>query len=113
MTREAYRPSLWRGVFYLLLAAGLPLTVIRYVKGLGAVTNLSDAFPWGLWIGFDLLCGVGLAAGGFTITAAVYIFHLDRFRPIVRPTVLTAFLLPGLALYWTATDSAVALSGRC
>jgi Ni/Fe-hydrogenase subunit HybB-like protein len=92
MMREAYRLGLWRGVFYLLLAAGLPLTVIRYVEGLGAVTNLTDAFPWGLWIGFDLLCGVGLAAGGFTITAAVYIFHLERFRPIVRPTVLTAFL---------------------
>jgi Ni/Fe-hydrogenase subunit HybB-like protein len=92
MMRDRYRPGLWRGVFYLLLAAGLPLTVVRYAQGLGAVTNLSDAFPWGLWIGFDLLCGVGLAAGGFTITAAVYIFHLDRFRPIVRPTVLTAFL---------------------
>jgi Ni/Fe-hydrogenase subunit HybB-like protein len=92
MTRATYRPGLWRGVFYLLLAAGLPLTALRYVEGLGAVTNLSDAFPWGLWIGFDLLCGVGLAAGGFTITAAVYIFHLERFRPIVRPTVLTAFL---------------------
>ena len=82
----------WRGIFFLLLAIGIPLTVIRYTQGLGAVTNLSDQFPWGLWIGFDLLCGVGLAAGGFTITAAVYLFHLKRFQPIVRPTVLTAFL---------------------
>ncbi len=66
--------------------------MLRYWKGLGAVTNLSDRFPWGLWVGFDVLCGVGLAAGGFTITTAVYVFNLKRFQPIVRPTVLTAFL---------------------
>jgi Ni/Fe-hydrogenase subunit HybB-like protein len=90
--RDGFRLPLWRGIFYLLLALGLPLAVIRYTNGLGAVTNLSDQFPWGLWIGFDLLCGVGLAAGGFTVTAAVYIFNLKRFHPIIRPTVLTAFL---------------------
>jgi Ni/Fe-hydrogenase subunit HybB-like protein len=59
---------------------------------LGAATNLSDRVPWGLWIGFDVLCGVGLAAGGFAITTAVYILHLERLRPLVRPAVLTAFL---------------------
>jgi Ni/Fe-hydrogenase subunit HybB-like protein len=39
-----------------------------------------------------ILCGVGLAAGGFTLTAAVYIFNLKQFAPIIRPTVLTVFL---------------------
>lgn len=90
--RSGFRLPLWRGVFYLLMAIGLPVILLRYTRGLGAVTNLSDQFPWGLWIGFDLLCGVGLAAGGFTITAVVYIFNLKRFKPIVRPAVLTAFL---------------------
>jgi len=90
--REPFRLPLWRGVFFFLLALGLPIMVLRYSQGLGAVTNLSDEFPWGLWIGFDLLCGVGLAAGGFTLTAAVYIFNLKRFHSMVRPTVLTAFL---------------------
>ena len=59
---------------------------------MGASTALSDSFPWGLWIGFDILCGVALAAGGFTISACVYIFNIQRFKPIVRPTILTAFL---------------------
>jgi len=90
--RSEYRLSFWRGMFYLLVALGLVLTVVRYAKGLGAVTNLSDRYPWGLWVGFDLLCGVGLAAGGFVITAVVYIFNVERFRPIVRPTLVTAFL---------------------
>ncbi len=90
--RNGFRLPLWRGVLYLLLAVAVPLVAMRFTRGLGAVTNLSDGFPWGLWIGFDLLCGVGLAAGGFTLTAAVYIFNLKRFHPLVRPTILTAFL---------------------
>ncbi len=87
-----WRPTFWRGVFWLLLALGLVLTVVRFSQGLSSVTNLSDRSPWGLWVGFDLLCGVGLAAGGFVVTGIVYVFHLERFRPIVRPTILTAFL---------------------
>ncbi len=86
------RLTFWRGVLLALLAGGLFSTFVRFFQGLGAATNLSDRFPWGLWVGFDILCGVALAAGGFTISAIVYIFHLERFRPIVRPAILTAFL---------------------
>ena len=89
---ERFRPGLWTGLLFLILAAGAVVTVLRYWKGLGAVTHLSDRFPWGLWVGFDVLCGVALAAGGFAITTAVYVFNLKRYQPIVRPTVLTAFL---------------------
>lgn len=95
MTTTAARPlrlPVWRGIFYLLMATGIVLTYVRFTQGLGAVSNLSDQYPWGLWIGFDLLCGVGLAAGGFVVTAAVYIFDLKRFKPIARPAILTAFL---------------------
>ena len=60
--------------------------------GLGASTNLSDANPWGVWVGFDVMGGVALAAGGFIVTATVYIFKLERFHSVVRPAVLTAFL---------------------
>ncbi len=84
--------TFWRVVLAIVLAAGAYATVIRFTRGLGAATNLSDPFPWGLWIGFDVMCGVMLAAGGFTLTAAVYLFNLKKFKPIVRPTVLTAFL---------------------
>jgi c(7)-type cytochrome triheme protein len=74
------------------MAAGFYATVLRFTKGLSATTNLSDRFPWGIWIGFDVMCGVALAAGGFTISAIVYIFHIEKYRPIIRPTILTAFL---------------------
>jgi len=86
------RITLWRVIFVVLVALGLYATWIRFTEGLGASTNLSDEFPWGFWIGFDVVCGVMLAAGGFTLMAVVNIFHVERFKPIVRPALLTAFL---------------------
>ena len=84
--------TFWKTVLAVVLLAGAYATFLRFTRGLGGSTNLSDAFPWGIWIGFDVLCGVMLAAGGFTLTATVYIFNLKDFKPIVRPTILTAFL---------------------
>ncbi len=80
--------------FFLWILTGLAAAVgaERVLTGLGATTNLSDATPWGLWIGFDVMSGVALAAGGFIVTATVYIFKLERYHSIVRPAVLTAFL---------------------
>ncbi len=86
------RLTFWRAILALLILAGAYVTYVRFFQGLGASTNLSDKFPWGLWIGFDVLCGVGLAAGGFTLAATVHIFNLERYEPIVRPAILTAFL---------------------
>ncbi|MCX5999848.1 MAG: Ni/Fe-hydrogenase cytochrome b subunit [Chloroflexi bacterium] len=75
-----------------LMVVFLAVAVVRYAKGLGAATNLSDGRGWGLWISFDLYCGVPLAAGGFTLAAIVYIFNLEKYHPVVRPAILTAFL---------------------
>src|ERR1700758_981515 len=87
-----FRFTFWKLVLLVFMVAGAYSTYIRFRYGLGASTNLSDQFPWGLWVGFDFLCGVMLAAGGFTLTAAVHIFNIKRLHAIVRPTVLTAFL---------------------
>lgn len=90
--RIGARFGIWQAVLLTILAFGCYATVIRYARGLGAATNLSDAFPWGLWIGFDMLVGVGLAAGGFVIAATVHVFRIERYEAIARPAVLTAFL---------------------
>lgn len=74
------------------LALGAFVTVLRFTMGLATVTNLSDNNPWGIWIGFDLLCGVALAAGGYTTSAACYIFGMKKYHGAVRPAILTAFL---------------------
>jgi Ni/Fe-hydrogenase subunit HybB-like protein len=92
MTVPRIRFTFWKAVFLVIMAGGIYCTVLRFYRGLGASTNLSDQFPWGLWIGFDVMCGVMLAAGGFTLTAAVEIFNIKRFHSIIRPTILTAFL---------------------
>ena len=92
--------TFWRTVLVVILAAGFYSTILRFTRGLGAATNLSDQFPWGIWIGFDVLCGVGMAAGGFTLAATVYVFHIERFHPVLRPSILTAFL--GYSLVATA-----------
>lgn len=83
---------LWKTVFGMLVFAGIFAAVIRFGKGLGAATNLSDEFPWGLWIGFDVLVGVGLAAGGFVVAATVHIFQMKKYEAVGRPAILTAFL---------------------
>ena len=86
------RITVWRLLFVVIALAGLYATFLRVTQGLGGSTNLSDRFPWGIWIGFDILCGVGLAAGGFTLVAVVHIFNIAKYRPILRPAILTAFL---------------------
>src|SRR5271169_4952075 len=92
MTVPRVRFTFWKAIFLFIMAAGIYCTYLRFFRGLGASTNLSDQFPWGLWIGFDVMCGVMLAAGGFTLTAAVEIFNIKRWHSIMRPTVLTAFM---------------------
>lgn len=79
-------------VLWALVGVLVSVTIIRFTHGLGSVTNLSDAAPWGLWIGFDVMSGVALAAGGFVLAATVYIFGLERYRPFVRAAILTALL---------------------
>jgi len=82
----------WKVVFGLIMAAGAYATVVRFTQGLGASTHLSNQFPWGLWIGFDVLVGVGLAAGGFVIAATVHLFQIKKYESVARPAILTAFL---------------------
>jgi Ni/Fe-hydrogenase subunit HybB-like protein len=82
----------WDAVFALILAVGIPLIVYRFAFGLAAATNLSQTTPWGIWIGIDMLSGIALAAGGFTVAATVYILGVEKYHPIVRPAILTGFL---------------------
>jgi Ni/Fe-hydrogenase subunit HybB-like protein len=87
-----FKITFWKFILLAFMAAGAYATFVRFTQGLGPSTNLSDNFPWGIWVSFDVLCGVMLAAGGFTLTAAVHLFNIKRLEPIVRPTVLTAFM---------------------
>src|SRR4030066_436886 len=75
-----------------IILLGIILIIFRFAKGLGAVTNLSQTYPWGLWIGFDVVTGVAFAGGAYVLTFMVYILGMKKYHPIVRVTVLNGFL---------------------
>ncbi len=75
-----------------LIFLALVVAMIRYASGLGAISNLNDNTGWGLWISFDLLCGVALASGAFITASIVYLFGGEQYRPLLRPAILTGFL---------------------
>ncbi|OFY50203.1 MAG: hypothetical protein A2X22_08035 [Bacteroidetes bacterium GWF2_49_14] len=75
-----------------IILLGIVLIVIRFWKGIGSVTNLTQEVPWGLWIGFDVVTGVAFAGGAYVITFMVYILNNRKYHSIVRVTVLNGFL---------------------
>ncbi|WP_340110872.1 NrfD/PsrC family molybdoenzyme membrane anchor subunit [Maribellus mangrovi] len=75
-----------------IMLLGLGLIVIRFWKGIGSVTNLTQEVPWGLWIGFDVVTGVAFAGGAYVVTFMVYILNMRDYHSIVRVTVLNGFL---------------------
>ena len=100
MSQEAHNPVPIKhkyftpGVIGLIIIAvnGLVFLMGRFFFGIGAVTNLNNQYPWGLWIGVDVAAGVALAAGGFTTAALGHVMHRDEYHSIVRPALLTAML---------------------
>jgi Ni/Fe-hydrogenase subunit HybB-like protein len=75
-----------------IMILGLILIIIRFWKGLGSITNLTQDVPWGLWIGFDVVTGVAFAGGAYVLTFMVYIMNMQKYHSIVRITVLNGFL---------------------
>jgi Ni/Fe-hydrogenase subunit HybB-like protein len=96
-------PMLTRGFRYLVLLTGLgaALVIWRFSVGLGAVSAMSDGYPWGLWIAFDVVTGTALACGGYAMAILIYILNKNRYHPLIRPAILTSALgytLGGLAV---------------
>ena len=75
-----------------IIIVGVVILYFRFTQGLGSVTNLSQQFPWGFWIGFDVVTGVAFAGGAYVITFVVYVMRVDKYHSIVRVTVLNGLL---------------------
>jgi Ni/Fe-hydrogenase subunit HybB-like protein len=90
------QPRFRIGLFPLILLAlaGIAFVVamIRFIYGIGPISNLSNAYPWGFWVSFDLFTGIAISSGAFVLASIVYIFELEEFRPLLRPTLLTGLL---------------------
>ncbi|WP_353684308.1 NrfD/PsrC family molybdoenzyme membrane anchor subunit [Thermodesulfovibrio sp. 3907-1M] len=79
-------------IAFLILAFSFYSMVYRLLYGLGPATNLSDTYPWGLWISFDILAGIALAAPGLTVGTAVYLFGLKDYKHFARAAILSSLL---------------------
>jgi Ni/Fe-hydrogenase subunit HybB-like protein len=88
--RLNFNPLVW--VLLTLMSIAVVVAMIRYIFGIGAISDLSYSYPWGFWISFDLFTGVAISSGGFLMAGLVYIFRVKEFEPLLRPSVLTAFL---------------------
>jgi len=93
---ETYAPlggKLWTkpfSILFILSIVGLALMGYRFLFGLGAVTNLNDGYPWGLWIVYDILVATGLACGGYAMAILVYAFNRGQYHPLIRPALLAS-----------------------
>lgn len=74
----------------LLIAAMVAVLFVRFIFGLGAVTNLNDGYPWGIWVVVDVVIGSAFACGGFSVAMLVYIFNRGHYHPLVRPALLAS-----------------------
>ncbi len=81
-----------RYVLLVLSLVGVLLMVYRLASGLGSATNLNDQWPWGMWIGFDVLTGVALAGGGYSTALLVHVLGIKKFTPIARSAMLTSLI---------------------
>ena len=90
--------------FYVLLAlslVGMFFIIVRFARGIGAVTNLSDGYPWGIWIAYDVATGTAIACGGYAIAILVYIRNRWQYHPLIRSAILTSlfgYCLAGLSV---------------
>jgi Ni/Fe-hydrogenase subunit HybB-like protein len=88
--RLNFSPLVW--VLLGLMGVAFIIAISRYAFGIGAISDLSNSYPWGFWISFDLYTGVAISSGGFLMAGTVYILRIKEFKPLLRPSVLTAFL---------------------
>lgn len=85
-------------------AVGGLVALYRFVSGIGAVAELNDGYPWGIWIAIDVVVGTALGCGGYAVGLLVYVLNKGKYHPLVRPAVLTSLLGYGLAVIAVAID---------
>lgn len=88
----------------LIFGLGAILLIWRFAAGIGPVSGLSDGYPWGIWIAFDVVTGTALACGGYAVAILAYVFNKGKYHPLVRPAVLTSALGYSLAGAAIAVD---------
>src|SRR5512145_1621761 len=91
-------------ILLLLTLIGFFLVGLRFVKGIGAVSNMSDGYPWGIWITYDVATGTAIACGGYAMAILVYIRNRMHYHPMIRSAILTSLFGYGLAGFSVMVD---------
>lgn len=91
-------------VLLTLTLIGFALIAVRFIKGIGAVSNMSDGYPWGIWITYDVATGTAIACGGYAMAILIYIRNHMRYHPMIRSAVLTSMFGYGLAGFSVMVD---------
>lgn len=95
--------------FATLALIGFCVIAYRFIFGIGAVSNLNDGYPWGIWIVFDVMVGTAFGCAGYAMALTVYVLNKGEYHPLVRPAVLAGlfgYTLAGMAVmvdlgrYW-------------
>lgn len=87
---------------FFIAIAGI-LLIKRMIFGLGSVTNLSDGYPWGIWIAYDVVVGTAFACGGYSMAMLVYVFNRGEYHQLVRPALLASvfgYTLAGVSIFF-------------
>lgn len=71
--------------------------------------DISSVFPWNLFVGLNVFCGIALAAGGCTVAATIHILNGEGYRPVVRPSLVVGFLGYLIAFLGFISDQNLAL----
>jgi Ni/Fe-hydrogenase subunit HybB-like protein len=102
----AKRRILTKPFFVLLFLSllGLFYIVVRFTKGIGAVSNLSDGYPWGIWVAYDVAIGTAIACGGYAVAVLIYIQNRWHYHPLVRSAILTTLFGSCLAASSVVVD---------
>ncbi len=104
---QRHEASIFTPAFFVLLLLtliGFFLVALRFIKGIGAVSNMSDGYPWGIWITYDVATGTAIACGGYAMAILVYIRNQMHYHPMIRSAILTSLFGYGLAGFSVMVD---------
>jgi len=89
-------------IFLVITLIGIYFLAQRFMYGIGAVSNMSDGYPWGIWITYDVVVGTAFACGGYSMALLVYVFNNGEYHPLVRPALLASmfgYTLAGVSVF--------------
>lgn len=77
-------------LFSIVALVGLVLLAQRFLFGLGAVANINQGYPWGIWVAYDVVIGTAFGCGGYALALLVYVLNKGEYHPLVRPALLAS-----------------------